>query len=92
MPDSVVEKTSSAIDEIDNVKSLILENYIITKNKYDKISKNIIHELLNKINISKIQLNRRLKTYGIKYNENMKSSDGVRGCYVGLQEKTDEEE
>jgi len=92
MPDSVVEKTTTAIDEIDNVKSLILENYIITKNKNDRVDKNIIYELLSKINISKIQLNRRLKTYGITLNSNMKTTDGVRGCYVGLQEKTDEEE
>ncbi len=92
MPDSVVEKTTTAIDEIDNVKSLILENYIITKNKNDRVDKNIIYELLSKINISKIQLNRRLKTYGITLNSNMKTTDGVRGCYVGLHEKTDEEE
>ncbi len=92
MPESVIAQTNEAMDELDNIKTRLLEYFDITKNKDDWVYKDQVRccfeDKDDKLPMSVTQFNKRLRTYGITWDKDKRNENG-KGCYSGLICKAD---
>jgi hypothetical protein len=82
IPKDAEKNFKDIVDENDDLKSEIEENFIITRNENDKITKIIVNERLHNYNFKEILS--KLKSMGVKYNKNLRL-DGEKRIFLGLK-------
>jgi len=82
IPKDAEKNFKDIVDENDDLKSEIEENFIITRNENDKISKMIVIEKLYNYNFKDILT--KLKSMGVKYKKNLRL-DGEKRIFLGLK-------
>jgi hypothetical protein len=95
VPKKIREETIDSLKSCDNWRSEIEEAFEITKDESDRVPKSLVLSALVDIrgSMSKQQFNKKLKTYGIKYEAKKRAHPGdPQGCYTGLIELTEEAE
>jgi hypothetical protein len=82
IPENAEKNFKDIVDENDDLKSEIEENFIITRNENDKITKMIVIEKLYNYNFKEILS--KFKSMGVKYNKNLRL-DGEKRIFLGLK-------
>jgi DnaJ-class molecular chaperone len=82
IPKDAEKNFKDIVDENDDLKSEIEDNFIITRNENDKISKMIVIEKLHNYSFKDILA--KLKSMGVKYNKNLRL-DGEKRIFLGLK-------
>jgi len=93
IPDTYLSMFSDICDELDSVKQFIDNNFIITNDTNDRISKNDFVAFYNQENNTRknfTDLLTKLKELNIQY-ERTYRVNGCKGCLVGIRQKTDKE-
>ncbi len=91
IPDTYLSLYSDVCEELDIVKQFVENNFIITHNSIDRLSKNDFTTFFNQANNTKKQFSEllnKLKEINIQYEKNI-WSNGCKGCLVGIRQKTD---
>jgi len=101
IPDEIYKMTNKVIDELDHVKQIILDNFIISNNNDDYIMKTELeyfcknNDEMKEHGIKEKDIITKLKDgLKIKYNKNkyIKDRSMKRGAFVGIRERNENDE